>query len=314
MSFQPFISAPLGARIDQAELLIVFATHNGAGWIERTLEGYARQLPAPPWALVVIDNGSTDETAEVLTRYQGVLPLLVLNEERPGKNVALNRALTLLGDTNCNFVFTDDDAVPEPDFVERWSDTLARQCDHSLFGGTVIPYFDGLDHRIPNRYEAFHAEIYARNIRPEGAIEPQWIFGPNMAVSGAVIRAGHRFNEEIGPSSADPSYPMGSETEFCVRVAQEAGVSAWFAVLPRVLHIVRDSQATEQFVLQRAFRHGRGCAQITKPGTTSRWVKLKSDLRLALLRLVALTGSARAKWNKAWLEGYRSGVRRDRGA
>jgi len=44
--------------------------------------------------LVVLDDGSSDETTETLARYQGVLPLAVLREERPlGYGAAVDRLL-----------------------------------------------------------------------------------------------------------------------------------------------------------------------------------------------------------------------------
>ena len=307
---EPSAHAAPDEYLKRAQLLVVFATHNGAGWIGRTLEGYAGQRAAVPWALVVIDNASTDETAAILARYRDRLPLIALSEPRPGKNVALNTALAAIRDVACDFVFTDDDAVPEPDFVAQWADTLARRSDYGLFGGPVMPTFDGIDDTVARRYGLFHAEIYALNDRPEGAIEPRHIFGPNMAVAGALIRAGYRFDENIGPSSADSSYPMGSETEFCVRVAERSGAGAWFATGPRVRHIVRSNQATERFVLQRAFRHGRGFAQMQVGGADGAWARTKSAVRLKLLQIAGLTGSTHARWNAAWLKGYRAGRHR----
>lgn len=307
------LRTPIGSGkvLGDAALLVVFATYNGADWIARVLDGYAAQRGAPSWALVVVDNASTDATPSILNRYRDRIPLVVLREERPGKNRALNSALEAVWQVPCDYIFTDDDAVPDPDFVAQWAQTLGARRDYALFGGTVAPSFEGVDRRIPHRYAPYHAEIYALNSRPEGEISPRHIFGPNMAVSGELIRAGHRFDENIGPSSADGCYPMGSETEFCIRVARQAGVAAWFACHPKVHHIVRANQTTETFILQRAFRHGRGFAQMEAPAHPGLWASIKTSLRLGLLRLAGMTGSTRAKWNAGWLEGYRAGLGRD---
>lgn len=307
------LRTPIGSghALGDATLLVVFATYNGAEWIGRVLDGYAAQHSAPLWALVVIDNASTDATPAILDQYRERLPLVILREDRPGKNRALNTALEALRQVPCDYVFTDDDAVPDPDFVAHWAHTLAARRGYALFGGTVAPSFEGVDRRNPRRYGPYHAEIYAQNSRPEGEISPRHIFGPNMAVSGELIRAGHRFDENIGPSSADSCYPMGSETEFCIRVARLTGVAAWFACHPKVHHIVRANQTTETFILQRAFRHGRGFAQMEAPAAPGRWASIKTSLRLGLLRLAGRIGSTRAKWNAGWLEGYRAGLGRD---
>lgn len=295
--------------VADADLLVVFATHNGAGWIEQVLAGYAQQeSAASAWALVVVDNASTDETRAILSGWLDRLPLLVLDEPCPGKNVALNQALKAIDNPACDFVFTDDDAVPAPDFILRWEETLASRPDHGLFGGSVVPGFDGLEDTVPRRYEPWHGEIYARNCSASGPVAPEGIFGPNMAVSGGLIRRGFRFDESIGPSSADAAYPMGSETEFCVRVAREARVEAWFANKPQVRHIVRPNQVREEFILARAFRHGRGFALIHGPARRGAGAILKTRARIMLLSLLARFGHVRARWNAAWLRGFAAGM------
>ncbi len=297
--------------LETSKLVVMLATYNGAGWIDQVLEGYHKQRGVDfPWALVVVNNASTDATADILARYVGTLPLIVVDEPRPGKNAALNHGLELAAScTSCNYIFTDDDAVPAPDFLEQWNQVLAAHPQHALFGGTVDPCFDGIDQTILCRYAKWHPEIYAINRRPEGDIAPGDIFGPNMAVSGDIIRAGYRFNEAIGPSSSDPSYPMGSETEFCVRITRDANVTCWFAPAPSVQHIVRPNQATEAFILARAHRHGRGCATKDGPLRTGPADALKARLLIARFSIGGLLGDAEARWNAAWHGGLRAGLR-----
>jgi glycosyltransferase involved in cell wall biosynthesis len=299
---------------NEADLLVVFATHNGADWIEQVLTAYARQEGADfSWALVAVDNASTDSTRAILDRWQSRLPLVVLDEPRAGKNIALNCALAAIDNPACDFVFTDDDAVPAPDFIRRWKEVMDARPGHGLFGGRVEPGFEAVDETVPRRYRPWHAEIYAHNCRASGPITPETIYGPNMAVWGELIRRGFRFDEHIGPSSADAAYPMGSETEFCVRVAREAGAKAWFASAPRVRHIVRASQAREAFILARAFRHGRGFAQMHGPNRRSKLAKLKARIRILVLSLLARIGHVPSRWNAAWHRGFEAGMQQRAG-
>ncbi|MEQ5787970.1 glycosyltransferase family 2 protein [Erythrobacter sp. NFXS35] len=305
------VAVPLASK---ADLLVVFATHNGADWIEQVLAAYAQQEGADfPWALVAVDNASTDSTRAILDRWQSRLPLVVLDEPRAGKNIALNRALASIDNPACDFVFTDDDAVPAPDFILRWKEVLDARPGHGLFGGSVAPDFDAVDDTVPRRYRPWHAEIYARNCRASGPITPEAIFGPNMAVWGELIRRGFRFDENIGPSSADAAYPMGSETEFCVRVARGAGAKAWFASAPQVRHIVRASQTHEAFILARAFRHGRGFARMHGPVRRGTMAKLKARARIAVLSLLARIGHVPSRWDAAWHRGFEAGMQQRSG-
>jgi len=298
--------------LDAAQLVAILATHNGGKWIERVLAGYQRQQDADfPWALLVIDNASTDETPAILERFRPVLPLVVVTEPRPGKNAALNRGLAAIDNDHCDYIFTDDDAVPDSGFLAAWYKVFAQRSDYGLFGGTVVPCFEGVDQTVPQRYAKWHPEIYACNQRSEGAIPPGAIFGPNMGVAGSLLRAGFRFNEAIGPKSSDAMYAMGSETEFCVRMAREAKVSCWFTPEPRASHIVRPNQATEDFILARAYRHGCRCAVKDGPVGNSFGGLMKERLLIARFEVTGLLGSAEARWNAAWHRGFLAGLRDD---
>jgi GT2 family glycosyltransferase len=103
------------------------------------------------------------------------------------------------------------------------------------------------------------ASMFSECNLPEGEIDPGAIYGPNMAVRISVFDRGFRFDENIGPNALDPAYPMGSETEFCRRVASLGGRS-WFASEPRVDHIVRSSQLRTSAWAEPAYRTGRGRA------------------------------------------------------
>jgi hypothetical protein len=97
-----------------------------------------------------------------------------------------------------------------------------------------------------------------------GPIAAQWVWGPNMAIRGAVLRAGHRFDTEVGPDGT-AIYPMGSETEFTRRL-ERAGHRAWFAADAVVRHMVRPEQMKLEWVLGRAYRCGLGAARAELAG------------------------------------------------
>jgi GT2 family glycosyltransferase len=87
-----------------------------------------------------------------------------------------------------------------------------------------------------------------------------------MAVASTVLSRGFLFDEDLGPRAGDPEYPMGSETEFCRRVAA-AGARSWFVKDARVEHIVREQQLTPEGWAQRSYRCGKGRAhQMWKRG------------------------------------------------
>ena len=86
-------------------------------------------------------------------------------------------------------------------------------------------------------------------------MKTDFAFSPNMAIRREIFQAGYRFEESIGPRPG--SYAMGSETELTRRL-NAAGIRAWHVTDAVVEHMIRGFQMTEEWVLARAIRYGRG--------------------------------------------------------
>ena len=288
-------------------LAVVLATHNGAGTLETVLEGYARvRDPGVPWRLIAVDNASSDRTPELLRATRCRLPLEIVEEAALGKNRALNTALARLDGSADFVVFTDDDAVPDADFLTAWCEARGARPEADLFAGTIVPRFQEPPPRWLMGFSGHFGELYAQNTAPQdGATAADRIFGPNMGFRGSIFDEGFRFDERIGPKSGVALYPMGAETEFCVRVAREARAAAWFATAACVHHLVRPWQMTPEFVHARAYRHGRGVAARTYASGTAPHLSARSAAKHALLGMGARLGSPSLRWQYHWNRGFR---------
>src|SRR3954471_10163797 len=104
------------------EISVVVPTHNRAGRLRTTLDALAGQtLDASRFEVIVVDDGSRDETPAVLAEAvgAGALPLRVLtNPLAGGPARARNRGWREA--TAPIIAFTDDDCRP----TERWLETL----------------------------------------------------------------------------------------------------------------------------------------------------------------------------------------------
>eukprot|EP01034_Spumella_vulgaris_P022366 gene22366-28488_t len=296
------------------------ATRNGASTLPRVLEAY-RGLTAPPqgWRLLVVDNGSTDPTRAILDSHAARLPMCCLHEARPGKNVALNRALAhaLERDEPDGglFVFTDDDATPAPDWLLRLAETALAQPGYSVFGGSIVadwaePPPDWVLRLVPL---GMTFGITSPTL-PEGPVFPGLVWGANMAVRRAVFEAGYRFDETVGPNGG--AYAMGSETQLTRRLC-DAGFLPWFCPAARVAHHIRAHQAEAGPILARAWRFGRGkFRQDSQAGRgpypyllrVPRWMWKRLALEGAGLARALLRGDTDQqflrRWEIAYLRGY----------
>jgi glycosyltransferase involved in cell wall biosynthesis len=85
----------------------VIATFNRAPYIRETLDSLLNQS-RPPARVLVVDDGSTDSTSEILRTY--VPRIEYLRKDNVGKSSALNLALPLVK-TESVWIFDDDDVA-----------------------------------------------------------------------------------------------------------------------------------------------------------------------------------------------------------
>src|SRR5436190_394594 len=113
---------------------IAVCTRNRTNDLKLCLDALMK-LPDRGQEIIVIDNApSTDSTKKLIEQYPSVRYIL---ENRKGLDIARNRALAEA--TNEIVVFTDDDAIPDKD----WLDNIIRNFDHPLVmcvTGMTMPF------------------------------------------------------------------------------------------------------------------------------------------------------------------------------
>jgi glycosyltransferase involved in cell wall biosynthesis len=236
-------------------LSVLMATYNGSQTLRVVLGAYRMlQPPRGGWKLVIVDNASTDDTKDVIGACAEQLPLTYVFEPKRGKNMALNTGLThIQGDL---VVFTDDDAVPRPDWLAQLRAAADSQPSFSIFGGAVLPKWESDPEAwITNWVPLSVTYALTDPDWPEGPITPRRVFEPNSAYRAHIFEAGYRFDPAIGPAGSN--YAMGSGSEFHVRL-MKAGYTAWHCKRAVVEHIIRKWQMEKDWILSRAFRYGRG--------------------------------------------------------
>ena len=92
---------------------VIIATRDRAPLLKGTLDALRNQVsPGCPVEVLVVDNGSIDDTRAVVeaAHRESTIPVIYLSESRPGKSHALNAAVAhARGDL---LAFTDDDVLP----------------------------------------------------------------------------------------------------------------------------------------------------------------------------------------------------------
>jgi glycosyltransferase involved in cell wall biosynthesis len=128
------------------DFTVAIPTYNGEQRLPEVLNRLQRQVGADhfEWEVIVIDNNSTDQTADVVRSYQAQWPALstlyYLFEPRQGAAFARQRAVERAEGMWVGFL--DDDNWPTDDWVAT---AFAFGQSHShvgVYGGRVLPIFD----------------------------------------------------------------------------------------------------------------------------------------------------------------------------
>src|SRR5687768_534263 len=116
---------------------VVICTHNGAARLPAVLSHLAAQQAEVPWEVVVVDNASTDDTAQVATRHwqAQAAPLRVVSEPQLGLSNARRRGLDAAAYPIVAFV--DDDNWLAPDWVATAARLMAQLPDVGALGGFI---------------------------------------------------------------------------------------------------------------------------------------------------------------------------------
>jgi glycosyltransferase involved in cell wall biosynthesis len=224
------------------DISVVVCTRNRAPQLKLALESLARLQYAGHWELVVVDNGSTDDTQRVIEEFGKAFdrPLRSVYEGQPGighaRNVGLQHA-------TCELIaYVDDDCYPEPDWLQ-WIGTLFTEHPQLGYIGGKLPLFDPADLPI-----AIQTEVIPQWIPPRGYVRPGQIPGANMAFRRAVLL-------EIG--GFDARFYVAEDVEVQSRVSA-AGWSGYYEPRMVVHHHHRRRHPGDAWRLDLAYDLGRG--------------------------------------------------------
>ena len=120
-----------GVCVIETDLVsVVIPTFNGARRIGKCLDALLHQVPPRPVEVLVVDDGSADNTAEIVACYPGVR---LIAQRNAGPAAARNRGASEA--RGKYLLFTDDDCIP----AENWLHSmLAPFADPEVVGAKGI--------------------------------------------------------------------------------------------------------------------------------------------------------------------------------
>jgi len=272
------------------DLSVVIPARNEAATIVQQLDALAAQEWSGSWEVVVVDNGSTDATPDIVTGYGAREPRvrLVRASERAGLNYARNVGIgATLGRA---FALCDADDLVAPGWVAAMGDALARS---ELVTGVLE-----LDRLNPRWLADSRGRGDERGLPTFHEIFPT-VHGNNMGMQRDAWERLGRFDEDVLIGSDDVELSMrawlaGVEARFV------PGAVVHYRYRPEPSALWRQGRnygRSRPLVVRRLRDRGLAC-----PGPFAGW---RSWLWLVVHLVDLRTSQGRAAWT--WVAGNRIG-------
>jgi glycosyltransferase involved in cell wall biosynthesis len=235
---------------------VVIPTRNRAGLLSAALASILERPAAARFEVVVVDNGSEDGTA-------GVLEAWAARDDRvrPMREDEVGRAPAVLAGIEAArgglLLFTDDDVIVRPGWMDAYVAFFGRHPEVGLAGGPIVPI------PIGPAWPAWFGQRAAVSLGMvlhdgERALDAgEHVWGANMAVRPELFARVGGFRRDLGVRGdvhqrSDPG--MNEDIEFQYRV-RSSGDEVWFCPEAEVGH--RADPRSPGWCLRRGLVNGR---------------------------------------------------------
>lgn len=232
---------------------IIIPTRNRAAALRNCLSKLIKQITTKD-EIIVADNASSDDTAEVVRLFSRTYPIKYIYEPRLGACYARNSGFKKA--TKTGVVFIDDDSLVAPEWLQEIKRTLtsgARR-HRCVYQGQVTQRY-----QRRGIYELIRLRDFRADLLRVGAYSgsPQcnslhYVFSGNMFAYRSVL------NLIPGPFNAD-LYPfIGEELDLVCRFIQ-LGIPIVYSSRVRVIH-TKPNTGTLLYSIRRSYLYGRSKA------------------------------------------------------
>jgi GT2 family glycosyltransferase len=223
---------------------VVIPTFNRPQQLRSCLAALAgTKYPRDHFEVVVVDDGGTANLEPIIDGVRGSMQIRLARQPNRGPAAARNHGAALAG--GALLAFTDDDCLPDPDWLPALARRTADQPEH-LIGGSTINVLESNPFSAASQHLVSYLYEYSEKQRSN----PHWtgfFASNNLAVPAAGFT-------EIG--GFDTGFPLaaGEDRDFCDRWAA-AGRPATFEPDARMRHAHRLSLAS---YWRQHWNYGRG--------------------------------------------------------
>lgn len=230
------------------DVSIVLCTYNRAYMLRECVESLLCQRTEGEFTfeVVVIDNRSTDNTAEVVAELQAAAPVVLryVMEPQAGQVHARHRGFDeARGEWIANF---DDDEVAEPQWLLEMLRVARAKKVRSVGGALWLRLPDGCTRELHPRVRRILGES-VRWAEPRPYTRRQGPGSGTQLIHRSVL-------QEVGRYDISQSL-RGYDTDLYRRM-REAGIESWYAPKSVAYHVTPESRLTYAYLHETCFHDG----------------------------------------------------------
>lgn len=240
---------------------VVIPTYNRSNLLQLSLQSILDQVfPISQFEVLVIDNGSVDNTKHIVESFQRLAPnIRYFYDQTPGLHVGRHRGMKeAKGDI---LVYVDDDI----EAMQGWLSAIAvcfQDPDVVMVGGNNLPRYsttppDWLLNLWQRPSLGGHAIPYLSVLElPEGRrdFSPYYVWGCNFSIRKQIVLDAEGFHPDGMPQDLI-RFRGDGETHISKYVA-ECGLRCVFDSKASVYHAVTSERMTFNYFKRRAFNQG----------------------------------------------------------
>ncbi len=235
-------------------LSVIIPTRNHARLVSDLLDSLAGQVIAPfRWEVMVIDNGSTDQTAAATKAKIPSLPFEARYIYEPRLGLHNGRHRGAQEAQGRYLAYLDDDVLLTPAWIHGFEKLLSGQAEAVV--GRILPEWES---RPPAWLKTLVREPGYLSLLDMGAtgfyIDPRFVYGDNFFILKQIVFELRGFHPDSMPVD-QLRYRGDGEYGLMMKFGQ-AGLRAWYEPGATVYHRIPRARMTLDYLCKRSYAQG----------------------------------------------------------
>jgi glucosyl-dolichyl phosphate glucuronosyltransferase len=296
-------------------LSVIIPTRNRAKLLNKVLGSILNQTYSQHnFEIIVVDNGSTDETREICSSYeQKISHYRYIYDETPGLHIGRHAGLKAA--QGKILVYADDDIRAFPTWLEGIAEAF-KNPQVALVGGKNIPDFEieppdwvkrlWIEHNGRRSISMFSVLDFGDEIQE---ISPLYVWGCNFSIRKSVLQEIGGFHPDGMPKDR-LQYRGDGETTVSLAIPR-LGYKTVYNPKASVYHWVSADRMTLSYIRNRAFAQGisDSYTKIRGKGIVSNidYVQMLRFLKQKIKRIIVNMIKGKNEISQSYEEGFRAG-------